>query len=479
MLRRQKTTVLDGKPIVNIPDKVIRFHHVDFSSHERQLYDAIFQNGQVEFNKYLKKGTVNNHYVAILARILRLRQVCDHPHMIHDLSVQAATEGIAENDLLSRAKELTEEVVSRLREIDSFECPICLETAPNPTIFLPCGHNCCGECFQRLVDPTQIMQADEGGRPKCHSCRATLSSERITDYKHFCRVFCPENWSDEEYKGLRMDETKSDESDEDDDDVGDDDNDLGDFVVPDDVEDDYEPPRASGARPGGDSNSKGKRKGPAKPKLTLQELRKESRRNKAAKERYLRRLQKTFETSAKTDKILELLDEITATDPTEKILVFSQFTSFLDLVEVPLRQRQYKYQRYDGGMKMDERAEAVTRFMDDPTERVLLISLKAGNAGLNLSNASQVILLDPFWNPFIEDQAVDRAHRMPQKRVVHVHRVLVNDTIEDRIIELQNQKRDVIETALDETAGRNLSRLGIDDLKYLFGLGGQSRARQY
>jgi SNF2 family DNA or RNA helicase len=143
----------------------------------------------------------------------------------------------------------------------------------------------------------------------------------------------------------------------------------------------------------------------------------------------------------------------------------------LDLVEVPLHRERITYQRYDGSMKMDERANAVNAFMDDPNENVMLVSLKAGNAGLNLWKASQVIILDPFWNPFIEEQAIDRAHRMPQEREVYVHRIIVPETVEDRIVAIQDRKRDEINAALDEKASKSLTRLNLNELKYLFGMG--------
>jgi hypothetical protein len=98
----------------------------------------------------------------------------------------------------------------------------------------------------------------------------------------------------------------------------------------------------------------------------------------------------------------------------------------------------------------------------------MLVSLKAGNAGLNLVAASQVIIFDPFWNPYIEEQAIDRAHRLGQTRPVQVHRILVEKTVEDRILELQDKKREVIEGALDEHAASQISRLGVRELKFLF-----------
>jgi SNF2 family DNA or RNA helicase len=168
--------------------------------------------------------------------------------------------------------------------------------------------------------------------------------------------------------------------------------------------------------------------------------------------------------------VIELLTDIRKNDPTEKTLIFSQFTSLLDLIEVPLVQESFQYQRYDGSMSMEARADAVEAFMSDPEQNVMLVSLKAGNAGLNLWRASQVIMLDPFWNPFVEDQAVDRAHRMPQQREVFVHRVLVPKTVEDRICALQNKKREIIGAALDENASRDFTRLGVSELKYLLGM---------
>ena len=122
----------------------------------------------------------------------------------------------------------------------------------------------------------------------------------------------------------------------------------------------------------------------------------------------------------------------------------------------------------DGSMRAKERNEAVDKLTEDPNCNIMLVSLKAGNAGLNLTCASQVVILDPFWNPFIEEQAIDRAHRIGQTRDVHVHRILIEGTVEDRIIALQEKKRTVINQALDEKAAQSLSRLGREELIFLF-----------
>jgi SNF2 family DNA or RNA helicase len=278
----------------------------------------------------------------------------------------------------------------------------------------------------------------------------------------------PEKLSDEERKemeavsddGLDTDDYDSEDSEEDET--------LNGFIVPDELSDSdgFEP--AQDVRP---KIKKSKRKGKGKekaPKKTLAQLKKESLRNRAAKIHYLRRLQRNWQTSAKIEKTMQILHEIQENDPTEKTIIFSQFTSLLDLLEVPLSNEKWSYERYDGSMKANDRADAVSDFMEKAERKVMLISLKAGNAGLNLNKASQVIILDPFWNPFVEDQAIDRAHRIMQQRRVHVHRILIENTVEDRIIALQEKKRELISTALDENAGRSISRLGERELAYLF-----------
>ena len=131
---------------------------------------------------------------------------------------------------------------------------------------------------------------------------------------------------------------------------------------------------------------------------------------------------------------MEILQSIMDNDPNEKTIIFSQFTSLLDLLEIPISGECWRYKRYDGSMNPKARNEAVEEFTDDPHCKIMLVSLKAGNSGLNLTCASQVIILDPFWNPYIEEQAIDRAHRIGQQRPVRVHRILVPETVEDRIL---------------------------------------------
>lgn len=379
---------------------------------------------------------------------------------------------------------------------ENFECPVCLDADLNPCIITPCGHTVCGECVQKLLDPTRGIRdgREVAGAAKCPTCRGELKAAMITDYKHFCRVHAPEKLDPADRTASEEPDSDSDsDSDSEDDDEAeeeaddiDENGDLADFVVPDGDGSDYEaeapdevddeeasqdgPVAKSKRQKKKGVKGKGKAKAKAKTKVTLAQLKKESLRNKAAKAKYLRRLRKNWISSAKIERTMQLVSDIVAKDPTEKILIFSQFTSLLDLLEVPMLERHMRYQRYDGSMSMSDRADAIERFMDNADERIMLLSLKAGNAGLNLANASQVIILDPFWNPYVEEQAIDRAHRMPQQREVTVHRVLVPDTVEDRICQIQDKKREMIDTALDEKSSKSLTRLGARELRFIFGM---------
>lgn len=111
------------------------------------------------------------------------------------------------------------------------------------------------------------------------------------------------------------------------------------------------------------------------------------------------------------------------------------------MVEKPLKDKGFTYLRYDGSMDVRHRAEAVNKFFDDPEVKVLLVSTKCGSLGLNLTIANRVIILDVWWNPALENQAIDRVHRIGQTKNVEVHRIFINDTVEDRILELQNKKQ--------------------------------------
>ena len=239
--------------------------------------------------------------------------------------------------MLKLAKELAPDVVARimeqcsLNEDNAMECPVCMDMAENPTIFIPCGHNTCSECFARISDPSQA-NADgvEGRNPdfKCPSCRGKVVPTKVIDHNAFKRVYMPELTADgslEDDRDSQADVETTDDSDSEDDEDEEDDGvdskgNLRDFIVDDD-EDTSETegedssckhdkasgkafPKSKGAK----KRNKGKAKAKElkKPKQTLAELKKAGMRNIKARQRYLKRLAKEWIPSGKTEKTMEV-----------------------------------------------------------------------------------------------------------------------------------------------------------------------------
>jgi SNF2 family DNA or RNA helicase len=470
LLRRTKTSKIDGNPILTLPEKTEEVVHAIFNEDEQAYYTALETKTLIQFNKYVKAGTIGKNYQNILVLLLRLRQAACHPHLIMDFEEAPAEASI--EDMETWAKTLLPDVIRRIVDaVVPFECPVCYDPIPNPRIVIPCGHDTCSECLVKIAGNVQqeaIAEGNEAGDAKCPTCRGKVDMKKIIDYETFKKVHMGEredpvaedNETDSEDDGESIADSSStgsttseseDEADdhvssaEDSDDedeevqaqrnpriknevgnldtlssesaikheIEDDDNDDEEFMEVKDIK----PAQKSGKRPsGGLSHDSGKRakkhksksrtkdKGKARAKDKAKEpkikhtsmamLKKEAMRSKEGHRRYMRYLRKNWVSSAKVDKCLEILRD---TEPDVKTIVFSQFTTLLDLLEIPVRKEEWGFMRYDGSMSADARHHSVVKFTDDPRCKVMLVSLKAGNAGLNLVAASQVIILDPFW----------------------------------------------------------------------------------
>jgi superfamily II DNA or RNA helicase len=152
------------------------------------------------------------------------------------------------------------------------------------------------------------------------------------------------------------------------------------------------------------------------------------------------------DSSSKLALLIETLDNVVAEG--HKALVFSQWTSLLDLAEPLLEAAHIVFTRLDGSTR--DRGAVVEAFQSENGPPVMLVSLKAGGTGLNLTSADNVFLLDPWWNPAVEDQAADRTHRIGQERPVIVHRLITENTVEERMIELQQRKRALARAAIED-----------------------------
>lgn len=180
-----------------------------------------------------------------------------------------------------------------------------------------------------------------------------------------------------------------------------------------------------------------------------------------------------FSTSTKVESLVEELYTMRKERQGSKALVFSQFTSMLDLcrwrlVSDPcLQDLGLGVRIVHGGMNVQSRDEALTAFKEDPSVRVLLMSLKAGGVALNLTVANEVYLLDPWWNPAAEMQAIDRTHRLGQYRPIRAVRFIAEGTVEERVLQLQEKKRLVFDGTIGRDAA-SLKMLTVNDMKALF-----------
>ncbi|KAJ7034535.1 SNF2 family N-terminal domain-containing protein [Mycena alexandri] len=179
-------------------------------------------------------------------------------------------------------------------------------------------------------------------------------------------------------------------------------------------------------------------------------------------------LRSPMRASAKIRAIVRLIKHIAAkSDGREKTVIFSQFTAMLDVIEPFLSAIGVDYVRYDGSMSVKERTQALVEIDKDPRKTVMLVSLKAGGVGLNLTACNHVILVDMWWNPAVEEQAFDRTHRVGQTRNVYIYKLKINDTVEDRILELQERKRELTKIALSGNHVKN-KELPMHELLELF-----------
>ncbi|KAI5815080.1 SNF2 family N-terminal domain-containing protein [Pyronema omphalodes] len=525
LLRRTKTSQIDGNPILKLPGKTVVVEHVTLTATEQAFYSRLESISKSEFNKYATQNSVGKHYSNLLVLLLRLRQAVCHEFLITDLD--ESTEGGEQEDIASAmelAKALRPHIVERIINGVELECKQCSDTPQNPYI-LPCGHLFCKECLVQVETGSQksaFRAGNEKAGTTCivEDCGMAFEMKKgggVTNLVAFKMVYMPEELKDEildELKPMGIgageliydEDTEDEEQHTDEDDksrvkIEDDEKmkikveevevtengDLAGFVVPDDTPDGEDgegktkiiklpvgktkPKKKKGGKKDKKPKESSPKEKPPKRGRTFAEVRKDSLKNEKSRKLYKKHLASYYIPSSKISHCITTIRNILTNDPTEKTIVFSQFTSLLDLLEVPLTHSNITHRRYDGSMTSSSRDKSISEFKNPETKiQVLLVSLKAGNSGLNLAAASQVIFMDPFYNPFIEFQAIDRAHRIGQQREVRVTRLVVPGTVEDRVLELQEKKRLLIEGALDESGQKGVAKLSARDLGFLFGV---------
>ncbi|KAJ5399968.1 hypothetical protein N7465_010457 [Penicillium sp. CMV-2018d] len=428
VLRRTKSMKTpEGEPLVPLPKKTVTIEEVELSKQEREIYDCIYTRAKRTYNDNVVAGTLLQSYSTIFAQILRLRQTCCHPIMTRNKAIVAEEESAAiaadatnefkdDMDLQELINQFTTEnenansqdtsgtmvkfTTHALRQIQtesSGECPICCEEPMIDPAVTACWHSACKKCLEDFLQ----HQMNKGVEARCFNCRAPVDAKNT-------------------FEVVRHPSSNS---------VS-----FGDDTV-------------SSTPP---TNSQ-----PA-PRISL---------------RRIYPLSPSAHTSAKIHALINHLGRIPANT---KSVVFSQFTSFLDLIGPQLSRVGISHLRLDGSMPQKARAAVLAEFtkaesftdddivdMEDdtlggsgpakasapspstPAPTVLLISLRAGGVGLNLTTASNVFVMDPWWSFAIEAQAIDRVHRMGQTRDVNVTRFVVKDSIEGRMLRVQERKMNI------------------------------------
>lgn len=416
MLRRTKGTLLDGEPIIKLPPKKINLTKVDFSTEERDFYTKLEADSRSQFKAYAAAGTVKQNYANILLMLLRLRQACDHPFLVKDYNSDSVGE-----ISLEMAKKLPRDMLVNLLnclETSFAICRVCNDPPENPVVTM-CGHVFCYQCV------SEYLTGDDNTCP-APECKEQLRSDVV-----FPKATLSSCLSDD----VNGSPTSSQI--------------IESSVV---LQNEY-------------SSSKIR----AVLEILQTQCNMHSSNNCNGNSSYS---EKTYVESCHlgdSDTENSMAHSKPPVERPVKAIVFSQWTSMLNLVENSLKQSWIQYRRLDGTMTLSARDRAVRDFNTDPEVTVMLMSLKAGNLGLNMVAACHVILLDLWWNPSTEDQAVDRAHRIGQTRPVTVTRITIKDTVEDRILALQEEKRKMVASAFGEDqTGGSATRLTVDDLKYLF-----------
>ncbi len=166
-------------------------------------------------------------------------------------------------------------------------------------------------------------------------------------------------------------------------------------------------------------------------------------------------------------KLEMLISELTENTGNNKVLVFSQFVEMLKLIAQQLQNNKIEYVMLDGSTTAAKRKEFVQQFQTDETTKVFLMSIKAGGVGLNLTKANYVYIVDPWWNPAVEQQAIDRTHRIGQTQQIFAYKMICKDTVEEKIVQLQQKKKQLTDDIISEDAGF-IKKLSRDDVAFLF-----------
>ncbi|KAL8738601.1 MAG: hypothetical protein Q9181_000652 [Wetmoreana brouardii] len=438
----------------------------NFSPEERKFYERLEKRTDQSLEQMM--GGEKMNYASALVLLLRLRQACNHPRLVGGNLANdgnALTTGQGGGAQTPRKSRVVEKEIDDLADllggvsVEAKKCDICqieLERAQAAA-----GSVRCTECEDNLQEQAHAKRKKKKKGPKVS--KQPTSKHGLAD-KHQARP-------------SRNRKVVLDDSDDED----------GDWLVAEDQRQSLNLGKADGTD---EEDAEGDGESLAsEDTFTEDESREGSKQCQKAisldtsddeEEDNDSENEPSSEAEADTDsssdnispsssaKIKQLLQILHRESAQHKFIVFSQFTSMLNLIEPFLRKENLTFTRYDGSMRNDHREASLERLRNDTRTRILLCSLKCGSLGLNLTAASRVVILEPFWNPFVEEQAIDRVHRLNQTLDVTVYKLTVPNTVEARILELQNKKRELAKQAIEGGGKAGAGKLSMKDILNLF-----------
>ncbi|CCH58771.1 hypothetical protein TBLA_0A09880 [Henningerozyma blattae CBS 6284] len=416
MLRRTKDDKIDGEPILELPPKNVNIEITEFQNEEKIFYDSL-ENKNKAIAKRLLKQKSRGNYSSILTLLLRLRQACCHSELVVIGEAKSEDKKVANGKdfkkdwlrLYNCVKKMSNQSKDNVeKSLESMSCLWCLEQLDpeSSSILSGCGHLICDSCIDSFIE-------------EASNASTARTIEKGIQYLP-CK-YCQKLTNEQEIISYRL----YDQS-------------MNQQISEEELYGEY-----------------------------LEEM---SRQRERLKNVYVPDFDKLIP-SAKINQCLNVIKKVFANSDNEKIIIFSQFTTFFDILQHFIKKElKVSYLLYNGSMNAQRRSDVIAEFYKKIDKRILLISMRAGNSGLTLTCANHVIIVDPFWNPYVEQQAQDRCYRISQTREVFVYRLFVKDSVEDRIVELQNRKKEMVDAAMDADKIRAINQLGTRELGFLFGL---------
>lgn len=378
MRRTKDMKTPDGQFLVPLPPKHIEIVDIELSEPERAVYDYIFKHAKRAFDTNMEAGTVMKAFTSIFAQILRLRQSCCHPVLVRNQDIVADEE---EANMAADVAAGLADDMDLQSLIERFTA-----TTDDASTTNNFGAHVLKQIRDEAVNECPICAEEPMIDQAVTGCWHSACKKCLLDYiKHQTdRNEVPRCFQCREHINIR---------------------DIFEVIRHDD---DPETPSTPGASP--------------EPRISLQRV-------------------GANDSSAKIVALISHLRRLRQEHPKMKSLVISQFTSFLTLISSALTRHKISFLRLDGSMSQKARAAVLSEFQSTNKFCVLLLSLKAGGVGLNLTSAKRVYMMDPWWSFAVEAQAIDRVHRMGQEDEVRVYRFIVRGSVEGRMLRVQERKK--------------------------------------